>query len=91
MKVLFNVTAKNLQSNTGQNVDYLLKKYNSITLEELINNKQNIKSKRVNPLIDGEDWKPNFINEISSIKMGYLEVDIDEKILDEILTNLCCN
>ena len=64
---------------------------NNNTLEELINNKQKIKSNRVNPLIDGEDWKPNFIKEICSIKMGYLEADIDEKILDDILTSLCCN
>ena len=91
MQVLFNVTANNLQSNTGQNLDYLLQKYNGKTLEELINNKQSIKSNRVNPLMDDEEWKPTFINEICLIKMGYLEADIDEKILDEILTNLSCN
>ena len=82
------MTANNLQSNTGQNLDYLLQKYNSKTLEELINNEQSIKSNRVNPLLDDEEWKPIFINEICSIKMGYLEADIDKKILDEILSIL---
>ena len=82
---------KYMQSNTGQNLDYLLQKYNCKTLEELINKKQSIKVNRGNPLLDDEGWKPSFINEICSIKMGYLEADIDEKILDDILTNLCCN
>ena len=91
MQELFSETINNLQTNTGQNVDYLLKTYNSNTVEDLIQDKQNIKIKRVNPLFDGEHWKPNFINEICLIKMGYLEADMDEKILEEILTNLCCN
>ena len=91
MQVLFNETVNNVQTNTGQNVDYLLRIYNNNTVEDLIQDKQNIKTKRVNPLFDGENWKPNFINEICLIRMGYLEADMDEKILEEILGNLCCN
>ena len=91
MQVLFNETVNNLQTNTGQNVDYPLKTYDCNTVEDLIQDKLNIKSKRVNPLFDDENWKPTFITEICLIKMGYLEADMDEKILEEILGNLCCN
>ena len=45
---------------------------------------------RVNPLEEGEEWKVKFIEELSLIKKGFLEIDMEmqEKDLDLMLESV---
>ena len=89
MSLLFNNCKINLQSNTGQNLKYLNGVYNTYSIEELIQEKHSIKKTRVNPLEHGEEWKPILINEICLAKMGFLDIGFEEKLLEDLFTEVC--
>ena len=82
---------KNQMSNTGRNTSELLCYYKTDSLENLIEKKHMIKKMRVNPLEEGEDWKVKFIEELSLIKKGFLDIDIDmdESEIDRMLDIIC--
>ena len=89
IQVLFNMCYKNQMSNTGRNTSELLHHYKTDSLENLIEKKQLIKKKRVNPLEEGEDWKVKFIEELSLIKKGFLDIDMEESDIDIMLNIIC--
>ena len=51
--------------------------------------RNSIKNDRINPLEEGEEWKVMMIEELSLIKMGFVEDDMNEddvNIMLEIIT-----
>ena len=89
MKLLFNMCENNQHSNTGQNLNFLKSTYSLNSLEELIQNKHSIKKIRVNPLEEGEDWKPNMIKEICLAKKGFIDIGLEDEILEDLLNSIC--
>ena len=89
MKLLFNLCVHNQQTNTGQNLKFLMDSYSVNSFEELILEKYAIKKARVNPLEKGEDWKPNMIKEICLAKKGFLDIGLENGILDDLLESIC--
>ena len=77
LQILFNMCQRNLLSNTGRNIYDLLNEYKTNSVESLICKKQEIKRMRVNPLEEGEDWKVKLIEELSLIRKGFLDIDMD--------------
>ena len=89
IKLLYNMCSKNVLSNTGENVSFLMNKYRKHSVNELFNDKHNIKIKRVYELDPNEEWKPQLIKEMTLIKRGLLDNGLGEKVNQEILTDLC--
>ena len=89
IKLLFNICANDSSSNTGQNLNFLLKTYNLGGLEELVSEKHSIKTTRVYPLEAGEQWKPILIEELCLSKLGFLENGFEEEAIEDILISLC--
>ena len=88
--MLFSIGQNNQLSNTGRNISELQKEYGTKSVVDLINKKHLIKNMRVNPLEEGEEWKVKFIEELSLIKKGFLEIDMEmqEKDLDLMLESV---
>ena len=88
LKMLFNMCKYDQSCNTGQNVDFLSREWDTLDLETLINKKHLIKNGRINPLNNDEKWKIDMIQEMCLSKLGLLESDSDEsdtKIMLEII------
>ena len=62
-----------------------------VNLEQLMRNKFDIKNKRIHPLEEGEEWKMALIEELSMIKLGFLEIEMDEKDINRMLQDLTVN
>ena len=90
LQMLFSIGQNNQLSNTGRNISELQKEYGTKSVVDLINKKHLIKNMRVNPLEEGEEWKVKFIEELSLIKKGFLEIDMEmqEKDLDLMLESV---
>ena len=88
VKLIFTCSS-NLRSLTGQNLAFLLMKYERSSLKELILEKQSIKTTRVYPLSREEDWKISLLEEISLLKLNLLEIEFDNDDLEEILVQIC--
>ena len=74
---------------TGNNITYLLDKYDKPNLKDLIMEKFRVRKARVNPISEDEEWKVKVIEEISLILKGYLEMEFDIPHLEEILSVVC--
>ena len=79
---------ENKQSNTSQNIQFLLEKYDCQDLPELILNQNLVKHTRVYELQQDEDWKPKIIEELCLMKLGLLESPIDEHEIDFLLEEI---
>ena len=89
LPLLFNLTCSDLSTVTGQNVNFLMTKFEKPTLSSLINDRVHIKKSRVYNLRDHETWKIKLIEEISLIKKDHLEVSFEDDDLEEILMHVC--
>ena len=89
VQLLFHSCCGNIGTNTGQNLKYLKDKHNIVSLKTLISEKNKIKKLKLYTLPSEESWKLNIIEEISLVKKSLVEVDFDEKDLDEILFFIC--
>ena len=78
LQILFNLCRSNQSFNTGQNIDFLSREWETLDLEELISKKHLIKNGRINPLEEDEIWKIEMIQEMCLAKMGMLESDSEE-------------
>ena len=87
--MLFSSVRGNLSSMTGNNITYLLDKYDKPNLKDLIMEKFRVRKARVNPISEDEEWKVKVIEEISLILKGYLEMEFDIPHLEEILSVVC--
>ena len=90
LQMLFSICQNNQFSNTGRNISELQNEYELESVETLINKKHVIKNMRVNALEEGEEWKVKFLEELSLVKKGFLEVDMDmqEKDMDLMLESV---
>ena len=89
IKVLLGLTEKNETTNTGQNISLLMKKYNSDSIDELMNMKHKIKNSRVYDLPENEMWKTNLIEELCLMKLNLVEATLEEDEIKSLLENLC--
>ena len=87
---MFSLLKDNKLSNTGNNIDFLLHKYELTDIENLFLKQNEIKFKRVYELPEEENWKPTIIEELSLFKLGLLETHLEEDevefFLEEIST-----
>ena len=89
LRLLFSSCSSDLISVTGQNVRYLMDKYKKASIKSLVLSKNRIKNSRVySPPVE-EAWKLNLIEEIALVKKTHLELNFDEKNLEEILEYIC--
>ena len=75
-------------SNTGNNIGYLLNKYDFEDIKDLTNAKNEIKCKRVHPISKEEEWKPKILEELALMKLGLLECQFDEGEIDDLLEDI---
>ena len=75
-------------SNTGNNIGYLLNKYEFEDIKDLTNAKNEIKCKRVHPLSKEEEWKPKILEELSLMKLGFLECQFEDGGINNILKDI---
>ena len=89
LTLLFASCSSAQNSLTGQNIEYLCKKFIKRTLQFLIDDKDSIKFSKVYPIRPDNSWKVNIIEEISLVKKELLEVDFEEDELEIILDYIC--
>ena len=53
---------------TGQNLCYLMIKFNLHGIDELFEHKSKLKSMKVNPLTVQENWKVNMLQEVALLR-----------------------
>jgi len=63
--------------------------YNIDSLEQLLLEKHNIKKNIVHAIEVGEEWKPSVIHELCLAKLGLLEIELEQEVIDEMLENIC--
>ena len=68
LQILLNICLYNQSCNTGQNVSYLMRTYESFDIRTLILERYQIKSKRIHPLLEDETWKIEMIEEMCLAK-----------------------
>ena len=87
--MIFLSSNADLSSLTGQNVNFLMYKYKKTDLKALVMAKNSIKKARVHPLPHDESWKINILQEICLLKKDHIDIEFDEKNLDDILEFVC--
>ena len=87
--LLFSACKDNVSTQTGQNIRYLLDKHKMKTLADLLVEKATLKKLRVYNLPNEEAWKINILKEITYVKREQLEVQFDDKDLEDILMYIC--
>ena len=87
--LIFSNCKNNISSQTGQNIKYLMDKHKMDSLGNLVDEKNTLKKLRVYTLPEEEKWKVSLLKEIALIKKGQLDIDFDEKNLEEILEAVC--
>ena len=89
LRLVFSTCCSDLHSLTGQNLQYLLHKYNKLTIQALTADKNSIKNSRVYPFSTDDIWKIKLMEEICLVRKNHLELDYDMKNLDKILEFIC--
>ena len=89
ISLIFSSTSADLSTLTGQNTKFLLQKYMKQDMKSLTLDKNNIKKARVYPIKKEESWKVELAREICLIKKDHLELNFDDKDIDDILEFVC--
>ena len=89
ISLLFSSCSGNLNTITGQNLNFLLDKYRKENIQELIKDLYAIKNTRVYNLPEDETWKVGLIEELSLIKKNHLDISFENDDLEEILEVIC--
>ena len=89
LQILFNICLHNQSCNTGQNVSYLMRTYESFDIRTLILERYQIKSKRIHPLLEDETWKIEMIEEMCLANKGSIESNCEEKDIETLLEIIC--
>ena len=87
--LIFSNCKYNISSQTGQNIKYMMDKHKMDSLGNLVDEKNTLKKLRVYTLPEEEKWKVSLLREIALVKKGQLDIDFDEKNLEEILEAVC--
>ena len=83
--MMYNICKDNLCTQTGKNLNFLVKQYGIEDVTALLKMKQVIKKERVHPLQEGEDWKINILNELCLARKGFIELDLGPEEIDIII------
>ena len=89
LQMLFNLCKQDQSCNTGQNIQYLLTSFEVESLRALIMKKPFIKTKRVYPLREDEEWRIWMIEEMCLTKLGFLETNLEENDITIMLEIIC--
>ena len=89
LQMLFNLCKQDQSCNTGQNIQYLLTSFEVESLRALIMKKPFIKTKRVYPLKEDEEWRIKMIEEMCLTKLGFLETNLEENDITIMLEIIC--
>ena len=89
IKFLMDLCQHDQTSNIGQNIRFLMNTYKIDSLEQLLLEKHEIKKNRVHSIEVEEEWKPNVIHELCLAKLGLLEIELEQEVIDEMLENIC--
>ena len=89
LKMLYTLCENDAGSNTGQNVKFLMKTYDIVTVEELFLQKYHIKNNLVYPLEENEKWKPTLIEELCLAKKEFLDIGIEDEVIEDLLEQVC--
>ena len=89
IRLVFSSCSGDLHSLTGQNLAYLLLKYQKLFLTALTSEKMRIKKCRVYPSSNEDSWKLNLMEEITMLKNDHLEIDFTSEDLEDILEYIC--
>ena len=89
LQILFTMCLSDQSCNTGENLTSLLNLYETYDLRTLILKKHTVKINRVNPILEGEEWKCQMIKEMCLSKMGFLPTDIGKNDIETMLEIIC--
>ena len=89
LQIIFNICKSDLSCNTGQNIDFLSREWDTQDLDSLISKKHLVKSSRINPLEEDEEWKIKMIEEMTLSKLGFLEKECDANDTEIMLEIIC--
>ena len=89
ISLIYSSTSADLSTLTGQNTNFLLQKYKKQDVKTLTMDKNIIKKARVHPINKNEAWKVELIKEICLIKKDHVELNFDDKDIDDILEYVC--
>ena len=87
--LILSQSATNVSTLTGNNIAHLLSKHSLRTIGELCGNKRQIKNMRRTKIDVDDEWRINFIKEMSLAKREMIEIDFDRDDIDIILKDVC--
>ena len=86
---LFNIVKDNVSTMTGRNIRFIMDEYNELTLDDVIINRSKIAKNVVNELLEDEEWKISFLEDlVSQRNFGDPSDGISEEELDIMIENL---
>ena len=89
LTLIFSSCSRDMSSKTGQNIKYMLDKHKMDSMAKLVAEKNNLKKLRVYTLPEEEQWKVPLMKEVALVRKGQLELDFEDKNLEEILEAVC--
>ena len=89
INLIFSFTSADISSVTGQNVNFLLQKHNKSSLVTLMSDRNSVKKMRIYPLPMEEVWKISLLEDVSLARKELIDINFDEKDLEEILNFIC--
>ena len=89
IRLVFSSCSGDLHSLTGQNLAFILLKYQKLTLPALTAERTRIKKCRVYPSTEEDSWKIKLIEEIALLKKNHLEINFTSDDLEDILEYIC--
>ena len=87
--LILSQSATNVSTLIGNNIAHLLSKHSLRTISELCGNKRLIKNMRRTKIDVDDEWRINFIEEMSLAKKEMIELDFDRDDLEIILKDVC--
>ena len=81
LQIIFTMCLSDQSCNTGENLPYLLNLYETYDLRTLILKKHTVKINRVNPILEGEEWKCQMIKECVSPRWASCQLILERMIL----------
>ena len=90
INLIFSFSSADISSvTTGQNVNILLQKYNKSSLVTLMSDRNSVKKRRIYPLPKEEIWKISLLEDVSLARKELIDINFDDKDLEEILNFIC--
>ena len=84
VKALFSACKNDLRTVTGQNLNYLMEKYNAPTIQDLFDMKFDISHKAVYPIDDNEKWRINFLEDLVCMRAN-TDADLTTDEIEDLI------